>query len=51
MDSCRNCKGEVHTPDERTGLIHTDGRYACFATVKVQDSDKVREVRLETVAE
>lgn len=26
---CRNCADNVHTPDERTGLIHTHGRYSC----------------------
>lgn len=42
MNRCANCKGNVHTPDNRTGLIHTNNKYAC------QD-DKGK--RLETVAE
>lgn len=38
---CVNCGGEIHTPDEKTGLIHKSGKYACY-------DDKGR--RLETVA-
>jgi hypothetical protein len=39
--NCKHCKGEIHTPDEKTGLIHKDGRYACYDG----------KVRLDTVAE
>lgn len=47
---CKNCKGETHTPDEKTGLIHSDGLYSCFATV-LDDNGKPKSVRLDTVAE
>lgn len=40
--NCKNCGDKVHTPDDRTGLIHTSGKYAC------QD-DKGK--RVNTVAE
>lgn len=46
MDRCKNCLEDVHTPDDRTGLIHTDGRYACHTK-----KESGKEVRLETVAE
>jgi len=31
MRVCKNsqCDETVHTPDDRTGLIHTNGRYIC----------------------
>jgi len=31
MRQCRNqqCEDNVHTPDHRTGLIHTNNKYAC----------------------
>lgn len=31
-DLCVHCRGEVHIPDERTGLIHTSGLYGCMET-------------------
>lgn len=40
-DDCKNCGEETHVPDDRTGLIHTNGKYACFYGKK----------RLDTVAE
>lgn len=42
---CQNCKDEVHTPDDRTGLIHTNGKYACQET-----TENGKTKRLETVA-
>lgn len=38
---CVNCETETHVPDDKTGLIHTTGKYACFLGKR----------RLETVAE
>lgn len=46
MKNCSNCKEAVHTPDDRTGLIHRDNRYACW--LKIDDK---KEIRLDTVAE
>lgn len=43
---CSNCLDETYVPDDRTGLIHKHGRYACFTV-----DDKGREHRLSTVAE
>lgn len=28
--SCINCGSEIYTPDDRTGLIHTSGKYGCL---------------------
>jgi len=41
MRDCRNCRDKVHTPDERTGLIHVNGKYCCRASVA--GKDKVAE--------
>lgn len=38
---CVNCGHDVHIPDDKTGLIHIDGKYACHEKGK----------RLSTVAE
>ncbi len=46
MKRCKHCSEDVQTPDDRTGLIHSDGRYACH--LKISDT---KEVRLDTVAE
>ncbi len=43
---CVNCLEEVHTPDDRTGLIHKHGKYACFTY-----NDQGKAVRLSTVAQ
>lgn len=29
MRGCKNCGDAVHTPDDRTGLIHANGKYIC----------------------
>jgi len=29
MSNCKNCGDPTHTPDFRTGLIHTNNRYVC----------------------
>lgn len=47
---CKNCKAETHTPDEKTGLIHTDGLYSCHTTIQ-DDNGKNKVIRLDTVAE
>jgi len=26
---CKNCNDYVHTPDDRTGLIHRNNKYLC----------------------
>lgn len=41
---CQNCGEAIYVPDNRTGLIHEHGKYACYA-------DSEHKVRLETVAE
>jgi hypothetical protein len=46
MDLCKNCGEDVHTPDDRTGLIHTDGKYSCH---RKDENGKIK--RLSTVAE
>ncbi len=43
---CVNCMEEVHTPDDRTGLIHVHGKYRCFTY-----TDTGKPVPLSTVAE
>ncbi len=43
---CNNCMEEVHTPDDRTGLIHVHGKYRCFTY-----TDTGKPVPLSTVAE
>jgi hypothetical protein len=50
MENCINCKTTVHVPDDKTGLIHTDGKYACYTTTK-KDNGELKVIRLETVAE
>lgn len=42
MSRCKNCGDKTETPDDRTGLIHSHGKYACY-------DDKKK--RMETVAE
>lgn len=42
MTNCKNCGEKVHVPDDRTGLIHEHGKYACY-----DENDR----RMETVAE
>jgi hypothetical protein len=29
VNSCKNCGDSVHIPDDRTGLIHANGKYIC----------------------
>lgn len=43
---CKNCLEEIHTPDDRTGLIHKHGKYRCFTY-----TDSGKAVPLSTVAE
>lgn len=47
MDNCRHCGDEIHTPDERTGLIHKHGKYSC----ETINSETGKVKRLKTVAE
>lgn len=47
MDNCKNCSDEIHTPDDRTGLIHAHGKYSC----QTIDSQSGKVKRLDTVAE
>lgn len=42
---CKNCNEDVVTPDDRTGDIHSNGKYACYKLVNG------KPVRMETVAE
>lgn len=44
-DLCKNCGEEVSIPDDRTGLIHNDGKYSCHITKNGET------IRLDTVAE
>lgn len=37
MELCINCQEDVHTLDEKTGVIHKSGKYACFPNVKQHD--------------
>jgi hypothetical protein len=34
---CGNCNGSMHTPDDRTGLIHTNGMYTCCGGTQVAE--------------
>jgi hypothetical protein len=43
---CKNCLDEIHTPDDRTGVIHKHGKYACFTY-----TDTGKAVRMSNVAE
>lgn len=47
MSHCRNCGDSIHVPDDRTGVIHEHGKYACYET----DEKTGKPVRLDTVAE
>lgn len=29
MELCLHCNSEIHTPDDRSGLIHKSGKYGC----------------------
>jgi len=42
---CRNCGAPVNDDDDRTGLIHDDGKYSCFVDSKgVAKSGPVAEI-------
>ncbi len=47
---CKHCHEEIHTPDDRTGLIHTSGLYGCFVEVTVSEGKK-KTMWIGTVAE
>jgi len=38
MRQCKNCNAQVYTPDDRTGLIHTNGKYVCSSGMPKKDS-------------
>lgn len=44
-DRCVNCGDETHVPDDKTGLIHRSGLYACQG-----ENESGKRIRLETVA-
>lgn len=44
-DYCQSCGDAIHTPDDRTGLIHKHGLYACY-----NESEAGKRIRLDTVA-
>lgn len=46
---CQNCQHPVHVPDDRTGVIHINGKYMCDKnSTKVATPFDVREERSAT---
>ena len=48
---CLNCGKPINNDDDRTGLIHDDGKYSCFVDSKGKPSGPVAEVGADFLTE